>query len=811
MDNYHEAEPGAIQGDKKYHVTFFKNAAAKTLTTEQLTLEELAERVRNASSRKKSKLPWLKMARFGSMPSDKGCLRHDGNVIEVSGGELDYDFEKIAFDAAVFAITELRICAVLYTSASHTPATPRWRVLTPYSKMQPPAMRKQLVARLNGALKAKLGDAEIARAETFALSQSYYFGWLSDSPKPDHRAVVVAGDFIDLRDDLQQYEANGGPPAGKSDDTRPNNNNDSRQDRVHGFDAILSEIGDGIGKRGFNDVLTRAAASYVSLHRGNPFDRGKLKALLRDAINAAPKNPTRNVVDMTRYISDKYLDDAIASAERKYVEVRSITVDDFVSVMSAGDYLFIPTREMWPGKSVNACIPPMPLTKRDGSPLLDKKTKEPILMAASAWLDRNRRVEQLSWVPGFAEVIRDRLVCDGGWLDRVGASIFNLYRPSALDSSALASANVIPDIRPWYDHLKAIYPDDAEHILKFLAHRCQKPFDKINHNLLLGGAQGIGKDSLLEPIRYAVGPWNFQEISPTSMLGQFNGYLRAVVLRISEARDLGDVNRYQLYEHMKTICAAPPPTHRINEKNLREHYIFNCCAVITTTNHKTGGIYLPADDRRTYVAWSHRTKDDFTEQYWIKLWDWLVEKGGIRNVAVFLRGFDLKNFNPKAPPPKTVAFHEIVASGVPSEEIELTDLIERMGNPDALTLAQLTEHVGKQAGLSELEDWINKRDNKKVLPHRLEMCGYARTPNPDNKQGLWIIESWMCGRWENGKPVGEKIKQRQQVYAKAALSYSDQIKAVRTMIKQIESKADGEREAEMAARAKAFDFNSPSF
>jgi len=33
--------------------------------------------------------------------------------------------------------------------------------------------------------------------------------------------------------------------------------------------------------------------------------------------------------------------------------------------------------------------------------------------------------------------------------------------------------------------------------------------------------------------------------------------------------------------------------------------------VIITTNHKTDGIYLPADDRRHMVAWSNLTKDDF--------------------------------------------------------------------------------------------------------------------------------------------------------------------------------------------------------
>jgi hypothetical protein len=82
----------------------------------------------------------------------------------------------------------------------------------------------------------------------------------------------------------------------------------------------------------------------------------------------------------------------------------------------------------------------------------------------------------------------------------------------------------------------------------------------------LEGSQGIGKDTLLEPVKYAIGPWNFSEVSPTHMLGRFNGFVRSVILRVSEARDLGDVNRYAFYEHMKTYMAAPTEVLRCDEK-----------------------------------------------------------------------------------------------------------------------------------------------------------------------------------------------------------------------------------------------------
>ena len=127
---------------------------------------------------------------------------------------------------------------------------------------------------------------------------------------------------------------------------------------------------------------------------------------------------------------------------------------------------------------------------------------------------------------------------------------------------------------------------DADHIVAWLAHRVQRPQDKINHALVFGGAQGIGKDTLLEPVWRAVGTWNFRDVIPTNIMGRFNSYTKAVILRVNEARDLGDaerVNRFTFYDHTKIYTAAPPETLRVDEKNLREYYVFNVLGFLITT------------------------------------------------------------------------------------------------------------------------------------------------------------------------------------------------------------------------------------
>ena len=248
----------------------------------------------------------------------------------------------------------------------------------------------------------------------------------------------------------------------------------------------------------------------------------------------------------------------------------------------------------------------------------------------------------MTWCPGLPKLIPNRLVVDGGWIAREGVTCFNLYRPPRIELGDATKA------APWTDHVHRVFdaPGDAAISSIGWLTACSVPSEKINHALLLGGEQGIGKDTMLEPIKHAVGPWNFHEITPANLSGNFNGYVKSIVLRINEARDLGEANRFDFYDHIKIYAAAPPDVLRANEKYLREHYVFNVLGLILTTNHKTDGIYLPAEDRRHYVAWSNHTKEEFSPQYWQELWGWYYA-GGFEHVAAYLTELDLSDFRPE--------------------------------------------------------------------------------------------------------------------------------------------------------------------
>lgn len=386
------------------------------------------------------------------------------------------------------------------------------------------------------------------------------------------------------------------------------------------------------------------------------------------------------------------------------------TVDDFYAFLPQHQYIFTPTKALWPAASIDGVVPKVGKLK------------------ASKWLDQNKAVQQLTWAPGEPELVADKYVAGGGWEPHPGARVYNLYHAPDLPIGGDPAK-----AQRWVDHLSLLYPETCGDIIWWCAQRVQQPEIKINHALVLGGDPGIGKDTLLEPVRRAVGYWNTSTVQPPALLGRFNGFLKSVILVIAEARDLGEFNRYNFYEHMKPYLASPPETLQVDEKNVKEYQIPNLVGVIFTTNHKNS-LFMTADDRRHLVCWSDCKQDDFSRSFWTDFWGW-YEKGGFAHVAAYLRTYDLALFNPKAPPPKTQAFWDMVNSTRPAEAAELADLLEEMGWP-AVVYPSLLEI---SCNNDDLRFWMKDRKTRHFVGKRLQDIGYEAVTNPDRTDGLWTL------------------------------------------------------------------------
>ncbi len=275
-------------------------------------------------------------------------------------------------------------------------------------------------------------------------------------------------------------------------------------------------------------------------------------------------------------IINKGMEKAEEEALRKYrdpvtgkLKSFGVKFEDFYAFRQTHTYIFAPTGEHWPASSVDAELPREVVTGADGTPMMETKGKnkgKPVTIPAHVALDQRRAVQGITWAPGEPQHVNHRVFTKGGWVERPGLTTYNEYRPPNIAKGNPAGA------QRWIDLLTKLYPDDVAHFTAYCAHRIQKPGEKINHAILLAGAPGIGKDTLLEPLVYGVGADNFKEASPQDIMGQWSDFMCAVVLRISEARDLGEFDRYKFHEKTKTLFAAPPHTHRINIKFKPQYY-----------------------------------------------------------------------------------------------------------------------------------------------------------------------------------------------------------------------------------------------
>lgn len=191
--------------DRGLTLTRFPDQWAKTKAEKVTSLRNLADAIRRKAAPGKADLPLIKLASFGDVPTVKGSLRHNSNMLSVSGVEADYDAGIVSLGEAAKRLKVAGVAGLIYSSPSHTPEAPRWRVLAPLSHDHAPEDREELCARLNGAL------GGILASESFVLSQSYYAGGVVG--KAPVETLLMDGNYLDRVQGVPQLGKNGAPYA----------------------------------------------------------------------------------------------------------------------------------------------------------------------------------------------------------------------------------------------------------------------------------------------------------------------------------------------------------------------------------------------------------------------------------------------------------------------------------------------------------------------------------------------------------------------------------------------------------------------
>jgi hypothetical protein len=201
----------AANDDRRFTITIFPDQYAKTKAERQVTFAELAALIHGTKKARKDQLPWLKLATFGDKRTVHNCLRNNKNVLLCSGIEVEHDAGTMPFEEAVRRAREARVRAVLYTTASYSPAAPRWRALLPYDEPMTPLGRSKMVDRANAIFDGALSG------ESWTLSQAFYYG----ATNAQFQLEISEGVGIDVADRLAERPKPNGATAIRVDPARP--------------------------------------------------------------------------------------------------------------------------------------------------------------------------------------------------------------------------------------------------------------------------------------------------------------------------------------------------------------------------------------------------------------------------------------------------------------------------------------------------------------------------------------------------------------------------------------------------------------
>jgi hypothetical protein len=306
-----------------------------------------------------------------------------------------------------------------------------------------------------------------------------------------------------------------------------------------------------------------------------------------------------------------------------------------------------------------------------------------------------RVVEAITYRPGA-----DRFV------DEDGFEALNLYRPSRVTATHGA-------VGRWLELLQHVIPEDPprEHVLNFFAHLAQRPGVKVNHAIVLGGGQGIGKDSVLKPIIDAIGPHNVGIVTPHELDSSFNDWVLNKSLLL--VQELAAFHNRGLANRLKPLLAEPPHVLRINRKFLPAFDVPNLVNVIMMTN-STAPLAIEPDDRRFFFYHSAAPPKDAA--YYGAYHQWAAAHAS--DVLGYLLARDIAAFDPKARPPMTAAKSTLIADSRPLLRQHLDAILD--GLPDLITIKSVIDalplslrSVSPRALGHELRD-LGARELRKV-------------------------------------------------------------------------------------------------
>jgi hypothetical protein len=658
-------------------VTFFSNKSAQSQRCIDLTLPQLAEQIRLKTAPSKLALPLLKLQRFGDKRTDKNCLRHNANVLEISGIEVEHDKGEIAFDTAVAVLRTARLRALLYTSPSYVPAAKeKWRILLPTSNNLPPDTRTPLVARVNGLFGGKLAS------ESFVLSQAFYYG--SANNNPAHRVEVIDGDFIDLRSDLD--------PGALGKDAKPvrgqvNQPDGQKIDVASALKHLIPQsLGEGVEVSSIEEIRSAALAippavitdepNWMNFARALAWEakmRPERSEALWEILDTVSRQAPKYNKDNNRAKFDRYIDEAgtgektntiatlfflarehgwrsPAELRRRDEQIReNIKIGEDVTESLLPQIMTLKEmheRLVFVGsKGIVADIATKRVRKKEHAAdeyaasqhtyILKNGTPKNV-PALKLWIASKDRitVEVLAWVPGAG------VICQP---PEGQGPAFNMWR----GLSPIAFPEDWQErVKPFLEHVDFLVPNEGERerFLQWLAHIVQCP-EVLPHTsyLMITPVTGIGRNLLASILVRALRGFVAAGVSLPELLDKgYTGRLsQKLLVIIDEAREGRGERRYERAERFKQLQTEE---HRhVNHKYGFQIVEKNCGRWLGFSNHWDAIPFDNTDRRDIVVANPTVRKPD---AYYERLYGLLNDNAFIGSVRHWLETKDITAFRP---------------------------------------------------------------------------------------------------------------------------------------------------------------------
>jgi Family of unknown function (DUF5906)/Bifunctional DNA primase/polymerase, N-terminal/Primase C terminal 2 (PriCT-2) len=214
--------------------------------------------------------------------------------------------------------------------------------------------------------------------------------------------------------------------------------------------------------------------------------------------------------------------------------------------------------------------------------------------------------------------------------------VFNKWRPTKVKRQVVSPSQV----KPWLDHVAFVLgASESDRFVKWCAFVAQCPELKPNWHYLVMSAQGVGKDTMLAPVKAAVGAVNAKEAMIKQLNDGFNDSLETKLLIVGETHQ-PRWTAHEVASNLKHVLARPPEFLTINQKYIVRYEIPNRIAVIMFSN-EANPLQLDRNQRRVHVV-NRRDIDPKPPAYYAALWDWL-NAGGTDLTAAYLLALPLSD------------------------------------------------------------------------------------------------------------------------------------------------------------------------